>query len=286
MTRTNVFLTICLLMIASMLPLAAQNSAGTGAVVPRLVNYSGKALDAAGKPLSGIAGVTFAIYKDQYEGSPLWLETQNVTANSKGNFTIQLGATKPEGLPLELFSSPEARWLGVRVNGGEEQPRVLLLSVPYALKAGDAATIGGLPPSAFVLAAAAPGSAQSAPQDASATSAPPPNAGVTGLGTVGYIPMWDTTSDIVDSVIFQKTSAIGIGTTVPAATLDVNGNTDIRDTLTLFPKTTDNTLAVSGTTFNISSLGKVTFVTGQTFPGACNISVQPGRAPARELSSR
>ena len=162
MTRTNVFLTICLLMIASMLPLAAQNSAGTGAVVPRLVNYSGKALDAAGKPLSGIAGVTFAIYKDQYEGSPLWLETQNVTANSKGNFTIQLGATKPEGLPLELFSSPEARWLGVRVNGGEEQPRVLLLSVPYALKAADAETIGGLPPSAFVLAAPATSSTKRA----------------------------------------------------------------------------------------------------------------------------
>jgi hypothetical protein len=41
----------------------------------------------------------------------------------------------------------------VRVNGGEEQPCILLLSVPYALKAADAETIGGLPPSAFALAA-------------------------------------------------------------------------------------------------------------------------------------
>ena len=94
------------------------------------MNYSGKALDADAKPLSGIAGITFAIYKDQYESSPLWLETQNVTADSKGNYAIQLGATKPEGLPLELFSSGEARWLGVRVNGGTEQPRVLLLGRP------------------------------------------------------------------------------------------------------------------------------------------------------------
>jgi len=31
----------------------------------------------------------------------------------------------------------------------------MLFSVPYALKAGDAATVGGLPPSAFVLAAPA-----------------------------------------------------------------------------------------------------------------------------------
>jgi hypothetical protein len=51
-------------------------------VVPRLVNFSGKAADAQGKAISGIAGVTFAIYKDQYEGTPLWLETQNVTADN------------------------------------------------------------------------------------------------------------------------------------------------------------------------------------------------------------
>ena len=48
---------------------------------------------------------------------------QNVTDN-KGNYTAQLGATRPQGLPLDLFSSGEARWLGVRVNGGEEQQRV------------------------------------------------------------------------------------------------------------------------------------------------------------------
>src|ERR1700727_263295 len=59
--------------------------------------------------------------------------------------------------------------------------------------------------------------------------------------------MWDATSDIVDSMIFQKTSEIGIGTTAPAATLDVNGKSDIRDTLTLFPKGTDYALAVNRT---------------------------------------
>jgi len=109
--------------------LAAQQ---TSTVVPRLVNFSGKATDSRGKITSGVAGVTFAIYKDQYEGSPLWLEIQNIQADAKGNYTVQLGATKPEGLPLDLFTSGEARWLGVTVNGGQEQPRVLLLSVPYA----------------------------------------------------------------------------------------------------------------------------------------------------------
>src|ERR1700687_4933937 len=133
---------------------AAQQSATTqsSAPVPRLVNFTGKAADAQGKPIAGIAGVTLAIYKNQYEGAPLWLETQNAQADTKGNYTVQLGATKPDGLPLDLFSSGDARWLGVTVNGGQEQPRVLLLSVPYALKAADAETVGGLPPSAFVLA--------------------------------------------------------------------------------------------------------------------------------------
>src|ERR1700686_2734113 len=139
---------------------AAQQGATTSsATVPRLVNFSGKTADAQGKPISGIAGVTLAIYKDQYEGSPLWLETQNVQADTKGNYTVQLGATKPDGLPLDLFSSGEARWLGVAINGGTEQPRVLLLSVPYALKALDADTLGGRPASSFMIAPTAASSA-------------------------------------------------------------------------------------------------------------------------------
>jgi len=124
---------------------AQQPLLSAPAVVPRLVNFSGTAVNAQGKPLSGITGITFSIYKGQYDGAPLWMETQNVQADTRGNYSTQLGATKSDGLPVELFASGEARWLGVRVNGGEEQPRVMLLSVPYALKAGDAATIGGLP---------------------------------------------------------------------------------------------------------------------------------------------
>jgi hypothetical protein len=121
-------------------------------VVPRFVNLSGRAFDAQGKPIAGVAGATFSIYKDQYEGAPLWMETQNIQADAKGNYTVQLGAGSPEGLPLELFTAREARWLGSRMNGGTEQPRVLLLSVPYALKAADADTLGGKPLSAFQLA--------------------------------------------------------------------------------------------------------------------------------------
>jgi hypothetical protein len=235
MKYITVFVTTCLLTLGCMLPLMAQNNTSAGVVVPRLVNYSGKALDAQGRPLSGIAGVTFSIYKDEYDGAPLWLETQNVQADSKGNYAIQLGATKPEGLPLELFTSGEARWLGVRVNSGEEQPRVLLLSVPYALKAADAQTLGGLPASAFMLAGtvAAGTSSSSVAISAPETVAP----AVSGTGATDFLPLWiNTTGALGNSVLFQSgtgtTAKIGINTIAPAVTLDVNGGENVRGILT------------------------------------------------------
>lgn len=205
-------------------------------VVPQLVKFSGKAVDEQGKLASGIVGVTFAIYSAQQGGSPLWMETQNITPDAKGNYTVELGSTQPDGLPLGLFSSGEARWVGVQVNGGEEQPRVLLLSVPYALKAADAQTLGGLPPSAFALAGSA---SASAPQSTVSTSklgkiaassgsanTPAPST-VTGSGTKGNIPIWTSSTSLGNSAFFQTgagTSAkVGLGTKTPGAPLDVHG---------------------------------------------------------------
>ena len=214
---------------------AVSSSTSAAAVVPRLVNFSGKAID-QGKTVTGIAGITFAIYREEAGGSPLWLETQNVQADVKGNYTAQLGATTGEGLPQELFTSGEARWLGVRINGGEEQPRVLLMSVPYALKAADAQTLGGLPASAFmpavpVAAGSSSSSAASAPADIS-------TAAVSGTGTTDFLPLWTNSSGALgNSVLFQSgtgaTAKTGVNTTTPTSTLDVNGATTVLGTLSL-----------------------------------------------------
>ena len=273
---------------------ANQNvSATSAAVVPQLIKFSGTLLDAQSKPIAtGPVGVTFALYAEQTGGASLWLETQNVRPDENGYYSVLLGAETSTGVPMELFATGEARWLGIQVERQPEQARVLLVSVPYALKAGDAQTLAGRPASDFALANASslpsvPTTANSAAKSgksdsasaasASSTSvsknaAPPVNPNVTGKGVLDHIPMWDTASDIVDSVIFQKSSEIGIGTVTPAATLDVNGKEDIRDTLTLFPKGTDSTLAVSGTAFKIDQTGKVTFVSTQTFPGAGTVT--------------
>lgn len=249
----------------------------TNTAVPGLINYSGVLRDVDEKPITGITGVTFLLYKDEQGGAPVWIETQNVAPDKNGKYTVSLGATKLDSSLSDSFANSEGRWLGVQISGQAEQPRILLVSVPYAMKAADADTIGGLPVSAFVLAngSKAVGTSPSASTKTSAPSAnsvPPANPAVTGKGTAGFVPVWDTTSDIINSVMFQKNSLIGIGTTAPATTLDVNGKGAFRDTLTLVPKSTDPTLAINGTTFKIDQTGNVTFIGTQKFPGTGTIT--------------
>ncbi len=211
---------------------ASSNSASTQ--VPPLIQFSNVATDAGGNTLSGVISITFSLYAAQQGGEPLWTETQNnVQLDATGHYSVQLGITKANGVPTTLFTSGEARWLGVQIGEQAQPPRVLLLSVPYALKAGDAATIGGLPPSAFVLAS--PQSPAYVAESAATQSVPPPTSSdvTTSGGTVNYLPLWDTTSDITSSVVFQSGKKIGIGTTTPASTLDINGGNTVRGTLTL-----------------------------------------------------
>lgn len=216
----------------------AQAVAGNDGIVPNLVRFNGSLTDSSGKPLSGVVGVTFALYKDEQGGAPLWLETQNVVADKNGNYTVALGASSSAGLPPDIFVAGEARWLGVRPSGQGEQARILLLSVPYALKAGDAQTLGGLPPSAFVLAAPANAGATMNTGNAStipAASVAPATASsvTTAGGIVNRLAKFDGTADITSSRIFDNGTRVGIGNTSPAATLDVSGTGIFRGSLQL-----------------------------------------------------
>ena len=215
---------------------AIATSAATAAAVPPLVRFSGVAKELDGAALSGTVGVTFAIYKEQQGGAALWLETQNVQPDSSGQYSVMLGATKAEGLPTYLFAAGEGRWLGVQISGQAEQPRVLLLSVPYAMKAADADTVGGLPASAFLLAApvGAAASATSSGQTQSAVTGPTADATPTGSGTTGFLPLWTTASNLGNSVLFQNSSGfIGINNPTPAVQLDIGGSIYVRGGFTV-----------------------------------------------------
>lgn len=187
----------------------AQTTPQAASALPRLVRFAGTVKDLNGNPMTGVVGITFALYSEQTGGAALWLETQNVTADSNGRYAALLGSTKLDGVPADLFITEQAHWVGVQISGQAEQPRVLLVSAPYALKAGDTETVGGLPASAFVLArpnygaASVPHAASVASQSVSSGSSS--DVTTTG-GKVGFLPVFNGASTIIDSLVSQSGS--------------------------------------------------------------------------------
>ncbi|HLC67436.1 MAG TPA: hypothetical protein VJI12_00985, partial [archaeon] len=87
------------------------------------------------------------------------------------------------------------------------------------------------------------------------------NGTVSGSGTTGYIPQWQTNGILNDSIIYQNGTNIGIGTTSPTALLQINGTNAANGI----------SLNVSGVLYvNTSSSGVVnngSVVIGGTRPG-------------------
>jgi hypothetical protein len=249
----------------------SSTAAAANAVVPTLVNFSGTLTDVSGKPLTGVVGVTFSLYKDEQGGAALWLETQNVQPDRNGHYTVMLGSTHSTGLPSDIFVAGEARWLSVQPQGQKELARVMLLSVPYALKAGDAQTIGGLPPSAFVLAVPSPAASADPASNGSSPTVPPPASTVTTSGgVINGLPLWTTATNIQSSVVTQSgsgsTAKIGINTTTPTNTLDVKGTAIIRGAFTL--PSTGVATATSGKNSQAESFIASTFSSSTSSPVA------------------
>jgi hypothetical protein len=238
---------IAAVLFALSLPVAAQNTSSTAtsatATVPRLITFSGTLSHAAieadqsGVVLAPsaaptqVVAITFSLYAEETSSAPLWSEVQNVHVDSGARYTVQLGASKPDGLPMDIFTSVQAQWLGVQPQDHAEQPRVLLVSVPYALKSGDAETFGGKPPSAYALAPLAetslPGRGPTAVGNGGSHTQPntPHPLPISGSGTTNYVPLWTNASNLSSSVIYQSpTGGIGIGTTTPQGQLDVITN--------------------------------------------------------------
>ncbi|HEY7387405.1 MAG TPA: hypothetical protein VH640_02775, partial [Bryobacteraceae bacterium] len=175
--------------------------------VPQLVRVSNTFHPANGLPAAPVESVTFSIYSNEHDGTPLWQETQNVSIDADGRYNAVLGATLNEGLPVDVFRSGEPRWLGVLFNrpGETEQPRAQLVSVPYALKASDAETLGGLPATAYLRVpdATAPGTASTgtAQSSTSENAKSKPHA-ITGTPhTNSVVKFTDSSGDIGNSII-------------------------------------------------------------------------------------
>jgi hypothetical protein len=214
-----------LLVPASAVAQCAEAADSCPVAVPRLLKFSGTLQDEAGKPRTGTVGVLFSIYNNATGGSPLWQETQNIQLDSTGHYGVLLGAATTDGVPLDLFESGDPRWLGVQVllPGEQEQPRVLLVSVPYALRAADAQTLDGLPASAFVKlpAGSSPPNSSSAiatttgSQTAVAAIAPVPTPAAetpvsTPGGTPNTIPKFSASPTIINSQITDSNGVVSL----------------------------------------------------------------------------
>ncbi len=244
---------------------AAPTSNLAPATVPKLIRFSGTLIDGRGWPITVPVQVTFSIYAQPAgeEKPALWQETQQVSPNSKGAYSVLLGSATASGVPAEVFKSGESQYLGVKTEGEPEQSRVLMVSVPYALKAGDAATLGGLPASAYALAGSQPSASAATPASVPTTitgsgksakpATTPAAAPVTTTGgTSGYVPVFNGASSVVDSIIYQSGASIGIGD-VPntGAALDVNGKSIWRGNVNL-ARTGNATAAAGANSFPFS----------------------------------
>ena len=249
-TLVSVFAFTPLLIGGASIPAFAQDTEQTlGAaavpatpVVPQQVRYSGKLTNRPGETVEAV----FRIYAAPQGGDPLWTETQQLTTAEDSSYSVLLGGASSSGLPQSVFAGGAARWLGVSIDRYPEQDRVLLSSVPYAMKSADAESLSGHSASDFVTQSQLAQFAQStqtssqASQPASVTSAITPDTSgtITGSGTTGNIPLWTGTLTQGNSEITQVGSYIGINQTAPTATLDVNGTENVRGILYLPPLAT------------------------------------------------
>lgn len=206
-------------------PLSAQTDVSAQAQLPRVVRFSGTIANAN----AAVAGVTFSLYATQDGGTPLWMETQNVSLDAAGHYSILLGSASKDGLPSDLFASNEARWIGVKAESQSELPRVLLVSVPYALKAGDAETLGGKPLSSFVLTPEATAGTDSIGGTATGSTATNAQTSRVALprsvsGSQNYIAKFDATgTNLINSTLFDNGTDVGIRTSNPLATFHIQG---------------------------------------------------------------
>ncbi|MGA2050441.1 MAG: hypothetical protein ABSG96_22285, partial [Terracidiphilus sp.] len=187
---------------------AAQGTAGPAVtatpVVPQQVRYAGKLATRTGETVEA----EFRIYAAAEGGDPLWTETQHVTVGEDGSYSVLLGSASSAGLPQTVFAGGAARWLGVSVERIPEQERVLLSSVPYAMKSADAESLAGHAASDFVTQNQFAQLAQSAQAGSPAPAITPFD--VTGSGTGGTVPLWIGANTQGISEITQVGSDIGI----------------------------------------------------------------------------
>lgn len=185
------------------------------ASLPRLIRITGILKPADGRPLAQVETITLRLYAEDTSDTVLWEETQDVLPDAEGRFAVLLGSTRPDGVPQAVFQSNAPRWVGTTLEraGEQEGPRVRFVSVPYALRASDADTLGGIPASAYVRATdESTSTTRSLMVDA-------PN--VINPGTPTSLAKYTTATDLSQSNVWDLGGLVGVNTMAPRDAMHV-----------------------------------------------------------------
>jgi hypothetical protein len=98
-------------------------------VFSNTISFQGRLLDSVNNPVNGTPVITFRVYTQPIDGTPVWEDGYSVPVEN-GLFNAGLE------IPPSLFDG-QALWLGIQVEGDAQEmtPRQQLLPAPYALYA-------------------------------------------------------------------------------------------------------------------------------------------------------
>jgi hypothetical protein len=219
--RPHAFVLSAFLLVAFPFGIAAQSQPTHE--IPRVLSYSTAFKTSIGEPRTGSATVHLRIYGDQTAGEPLWSEDHDVVLGPGGSVSLLIGSRTTDGLPLAIFADGLARWLAVQINDEPEEPRTIIISVPYALKAANADKLAGYSIEQFVLQPSTPRPAGSSDANAAARQpiAVPTLPAVT---TLNFLQKGDNAGGVTDSSVVETGGNVGVGTTTPTARLTAFNN--------------------------------------------------------------
>jgi hypothetical protein len=172
-----------------------ERRAGALKAVPDWINYQGYLVDASdSSAVTGTVEITFRLFAAPLPGGDeLWSEVHSYVEVDNGLFSALLGYVTP--FPAGLFDGSPL-WLQVEVGGDVFLPRKPLVSVPYSYRTNSAEML----------------------LEYTMTDLDDRWVNEEDLN---HLNAWD--GDPAEAVYVNSSGWVGIGTTVPEYTLDVNG---------------------------------------------------------------
>lgn len=235
---------------------AASFAQGT---VPERVSVSARMVDTAGLPVSGSHDVVFALFDVDVGGVARWTESRTgVAFTADGLFNLELGANTP--LTATILDG-QRLYLQLTIDGTPMNPRIPIVSVPYALRAttaASAARVGTLAPTDLqrrVTASCATGEAIRVVNDDGSVSCQ--STGGTYTAGTGINIAGTTLSVNTTTIQSRVSSGCTVGSSIRAIAADGTVTCEADDNATY------GTVANGGLVLAAGNFGMMSCVTGQ-----------------------